>query len=297
MDVRLLQSFLTLAEELHFGRAAVRSGISQPRLSTDIRKLERILGLQLFDRTSRRTALTAAGVAFEAGTKRSLAELEKGVATARLAAKGAQQAVTVGYVAAAMMMGLPSVVRSFRTRNPAAILTLRELSTVPQLELLAQGLIDIAITSTVTSERDIVCHGRWRDPLFIVLPDDDPRSLSGGENARALELGVLASDPFVLFPAARAPDHHAEILAACGKAGFVPKVVQEAEGWHSLLSLVAAGIGVTIAPSVVRRLRVPGVRLHPISGKGFATSVTLCTGRGPLSGATSSFLELADFSN
>jgi len=179
----------------------------------------------------------------------------------------------------------------------SASLTLRELSTAPQLELLAQGLIDIAITSTVTSERDIVCHGRWRCPLVIVLPDNDPRSLPGEGDPRALALAAVASDPFVLFPAARAPDHHAEILAACGKAGFIPKVVQEAEGWHSLLSLVAAGLGVTIAPSVVRRLRVPGVRLHPIAGKGFATSIALSTRRSQLSEATRSFLELADFSN
>lgn len=292
METRLLRAFLTLTEELHFGRAAARSGVSQPRLSNDIRKLEQRVGAPLFARTSRRTSLTAAGEAFARSARRALDELDRGIEAARWNATGAQEPVAIAYVSTAMLMGLPMAVREFLLRNPAARLILRELSTVPQLDLLAEGAIDVALTSTVTKRAGTACHRRWRDPLVAVLPDQHEIGSFGREQG-PLSLDRLAAEPFVLFPAVSAPELHGEILAVCARAGFAPEVVQEAVGWHSVLSLVAAGMGVTIAPSVVSRLNVPGVRLNPIAGRGQATSVMLCTRRGPLSDSVKSFVDLA----
>ena len=134
METQLLRRFVLLAEELHFGRAAARSGISQPRLSSDIARLEREVGAALFARTSRRTALTAAGALFEKAARHALEELDRGIQGARWKSTGGQEGIAVGYVSAAMLMGLPAIVRAFRERNPAAPIVLRELSTVPQLK-------------------------------------------------------------------------------------------------------------------------------------------------------------------
>lgn len=295
MNIDLLRRFLVLADDLHFGRAASRSGISQPKLSADIRKLEREVGASLFARTSRRTALTAAGMAFAEAARRTLAELERGIASARWKATGAQEAIVVAHVSTAMLMGLPAIVKAFLARNPGARLMLRELSTVPQLELLAEGAIDVAITSTIGRQRNLVCHGRWRDPLVAAVPEDWAVGGAARRGALTLPLKDLRAAPFVLFPEAHAPDQHAEIRAACARAGFAPRIVQEADGWHAVLSLVAAGMGVTIAPSVVRRLNVPGVRSYALAGPRPATSLTLCTRRGTLSESVRSFIELAAF--
>jgi DNA-binding transcriptional LysR family regulator len=188
-----------------------------------------------------------------------------------------------------MLMGLPAVARAFRAANPAARLTLRELSTAPQLVLLAEGAIDIAVTSTARRRRDLVRHHSWRDPLAVVLPAAHPVAASGAP----VPLAALAGEPFVLFPATHAPEQHGEILAACAKAGFVPEIVQEAEGWHAVLSLVSAGLGVTIAPSAVARLNVPDIVLRPIAGRTPFTSLALCTRRGPPSPTLAAFLALA----
>jgi DNA-binding transcriptional LysR family regulator len=253
-ELRHLRYFVAVAEELHFGRAAKRLGIAQPPLSQQIRQLEHRLGVSLFSRTSRQVALTPAGEALLRGARRTLAEMGLAAAAARRAANGETDALRVGYTDSAALSVMPSAIRRFRSALPSVHLDLVEGSTAAQLDAVARDLIDLALVRGPVVQPAMRTEVVLREPFLVALPEHHPL----GER-ETVELRALGAEPMVLFPRHLAPDFHDTISAMCRAAGFTPLVAYEGAEYQTILSLVAAGLGVSLVPRSVENLQRRGV--------------------------------------
>ena len=262
MELRHLRYFVAVAEELHFGRAATRLRIAQPPLSRQIRDLEREIGTPLFDRTARGVDLTPAGNAFLPEARLTLAQAERAQRTALRAARGETGRLRVGFVEAATHSGvLPSVLGFFRMHLPSIGLSLFEMEAVQQAEALRDGRVDLGLIHSPPLDAD-----RWlrvepvhTDPLNLAVPAS--HRLAG--RAR-FTLADLETESFVLFPRDVAPSIYDSVIARCRGAGFSPRVVQEAAGWHTLVSLVGAGVGVAFIPRSLRQFKQAGVAYRSV---------------------------------
>jgi DNA-binding transcriptional LysR family regulator len=259
VELRHLRYFVAVAEELHFGRAAARLGIAQPPLSQQIRRLEELLDTELFHRTSRRVELTEAGRELLEGARRTLAQAEDTIIATQRTGRGETGSLTVAFAASVMFISLPTVIRTFRARYPSVHLELRELPTAPQLAALHTREIDIGFVRQPGKDKALAMETVMTEPLLIGLHKSHP--LASKEN---LPLKALAKENFVLFPRDVAPGLHAQVFTVCKEAGFTPHVTQESRELYTTVSLVEAGLGVTIVPASVQKMGWTGVTYKPI---------------------------------
>jgi len=260
IELRHLRYFRAVAHELHFGRAAERLGMTQPPLSQQIRQLEERLGVALFERTSRSVSLTAAGSTLLERSGAVFEALDEAVEGARRTDAGEIGTVTISFATSVMLNALPAIVREFREGAPDVRLELRELATAEQMDGLRHGRLDVGFVREVEREPELELETVLREPLLIGVPCSHPSS--GREGAHAL--ANFSGEPFVLFPREVAPGLHERILALCGEAGFRPRVVQRSFEIATTVSLVAAGVGVTIVPASIRKLRWGSVQFLDI---------------------------------
>lgn len=270
LDLRWIESFIILAEELHFGRAAARLGMAQPQLSHQVKRLEETIGFDLFVRTSRHVSLTAPGAAFLESASKTIKELKRSIHDAQRLDAGDQGTLAIGYVASAMLTILPKVIRRYRAAYPGVRIEMFEVSSAPQLESLAARKLDIAIV-TGDVPVNLLRRVALREPLVAVLPSNHALAAR-----RRIALAALADEQYILFPRAQTPLLYADITNACANAGFSPRIVQVAQTWHAIVSLVSAGMGITLAPASVGRFRVAGVKLVPLSGTPLEVIVNAC---------------------
>jgi len=244
IELRHLQYFLAVAEELHFGRAAARLGIAQPPLSQQIQRLEAALDVTLFDRTRRRVTLTAAGRALAA---RAPAVLEAAASLrddVREAARGRAGVLRIGAGASASLGVVPEMIARFRARYPDVVVRLDDRAAVPHDERLRQRLIDVALLrSPVPGMRATVVR---EEGLLAVVPRTHRLA-----RRRTVRVAELRDEPFVLFPREQAPAFHDDVQADFARAGFSAKIVAQATEWATVASMVAAGMGITVAPTSV----------------------------------------------
>jgi DNA-binding transcriptional LysR family regulator len=284
MDLRQLRYFVAVAEELHFGRAAERVGIAQPPLTQQIQKLERELGCRLFAR-GRKTQLTEPGVVLLEEASLILGQADRALEVTRRAARGEAGQLTVGVPPSVMLSGLPGAIRKYRERYPNVGFTLRELSTTAIEDAVRSGAIDLGFLREAQPGGLLSSEVVLKEPVIAVLPASHPLA-----NRNGCRLGSLKGEPFVLFPRRLGPDLHDRLLEFCAKAGFAPNVVQEATQWQTVVSLVEAGMGVSLAPACVRKFRWRGVVYRPVPGA--CTAVSACWRAEGLSPAAASFLKL-----
>lgn len=258
-ELRHLRYFVAVAEELHFGRAAERLGIAQPPLSQQVQALERALGVTLLERSRRHVALTPAGDAFLSSARRLLDDARLAAETARRTARGETGAITVAFAASVMFLALPRIIRRFRDQFPSVHLELRELATGPQLAALRTGDLDVGFLRHPPTDPALFTETVMTEPLLIAVSRRDPLA-----SRRRLALSELAQRDFVLFPADLAPGLHAQVTALCANAGFIPHVRQVSRELYTTVSLVEAGMGVTIIPASVRKMGWRGVKYFPI---------------------------------
>ncbi len=239
------------------GRAAERLGMAQPPLSQSIARLEKELGVRLFDRANRRLTLTRAGVVFLDEARSSIRHADAALALARAAEHGEAGEIRIGFVSAALYKHLPQRLTRLRQTLPAIQPKLLELSTNEQLTALAEGEIDIGFAHPPfgTAERLNVVEFT-PEKSVAVLPDD---GMTGG-----VTLAQVAALGLILFPAAQGPVLHAQIIDAFTRAGVEIRIVQEATRALTMLSLVAAGLGAALLPESIRQIRFEGVRYAEI---------------------------------
>ena len=262
MELRHLRYFVAVAEELHFGRAAQRLHIAQPPLSRQIRDLEREIGTALFERGARGVELTHAGAAFLPEARLVLAQAERAQRTAQRAARGETGRLRVAFVEEATHSGiLPDVLSFFRMHLPSIGLSLHELDSSQQAEALREGRIDLGVLSSppLDAERWLQTEVVYEEPLVAALPQTHRLAAKP-----RISLRELAAESFVLRPRPTDPASYDEILARCRAAHFSPTVAQEATGWHTVIGLVSAGVGVAFVPTSLALLRQAGVVYRPV---------------------------------
>jgi DNA-binding transcriptional LysR family regulator len=284
MDLRQLRYFVAVAEELHFGRAAERVGIAQPPLTQQIQKLERDLGCTLFLR-GRRTSLTEPGMVLLERARLLLTQADRAVEETQRAARGETGELTVGVPPSVMLSGLPSAIRKYRQRYPEVSFTLRELSTSAIEDAVRSGQIDLGFLREASPIAPLVAETVMLEPIVAVLPAAHPLAARP-----TLRLASLKSEPFVLFPRRLGPALHDKLVSFCASAGFTPNIVQEATQWQTVVSLVEAGMGVSLAPGCVRKFRWAGVVYRPL--RCLTTTVSACWRPESLTSAVGNFLKL-----
>ncbi len=288
IELRHLRYFVAVAEELHFGRAAQTLGMAQPPLSQQIKRLEVRLGVALFRRNRRHVELTDIGAVLLDEARALLAHASRVNEAVRRAAAGTAGTVRMGFVGSAAHEVLPALLRRFREAVPDARVTLTELATTEQVTAIADGTMDAGLVRMPISSTDVATRPLVEEPLVIALPDFHPLA-----HRRRLPLAALADQPFVLFGRQLNPLFHDEVISACHDAGFSPDVVQEAGEMPTIVSLVAAGLGVSLVPASMERLRTDGVVYIPLQGRGVRITIALAWRREHPSPLVSNLIRVA----
>ncbi len=255
VELRHLRYFATVADELHFGRAARRLNMSQPPLSVQIRRLEDLIGARLFERDRSGVALTPAGARLRLEVEELFGRFDEMLARVRSVAAGHAGALSVGFVTPATYGVLPERLAAFRARFPAVELILREMTTDAQIEALEGGAIDIGFVLPPLDRPGLVYRAVSQETLVVALPQSSPHARGVGP----LALKRLSSMPLVIFPRQHAPRLHDDVLTVCRRAGFSPAIGQQAVEMQTIVGLVAAGMGFAIVPASVRKLGRSGV--------------------------------------
>ena len=261
LELRHLRYFVVVAEELHFGRAAERLHMAQPPLSQQIRRLEELIGTALFDRTSRRVALTAAGSAFLERSRRLLDQAASDIDEAGRIGRGEQGRLDIGFISSAIPLGITERVHAFRSHYPAVHVQLHEGFTALILGRLLAGEIDMGVVRDSEPHPALSTSLLATEPFVAVVPVDHPAARQG-----TLDAAVLRDDPFVFYPRAAGERAYLLNLEPCRDAGYDPRVVQEASSWVTILHLVGAGLGVSIAPASATLNAPASVRSIPLAG-------------------------------
>ena len=288
LELRHLRYFVAVAEELHFGRAARRLGITQPPLSLQIQRLETELGVRLFERTNRRVELTPAGKALLAEGRHVLADFDNAANAARRAARGETGSLTVAFAASVMFLSLPRIIRRFRAQFPSVRLELRELPTGSQIVALRNGELDIGFLREPPPDAELTTETVMREELLLAL--SKRHALASRKRLRLID---VANEDFVLFPRDLAPGLHAHVLAVCAEAGVHPRIVQTSRELYTTVSLVEAGLGVTIIPASVRQMGWRGVRYYPIRSPSAVTRIDAAWRSDNASPILPAFVEIA----
>jgi len=259
LELRHLRYFVAVAEELHFARAAERLHLSQPPLSQQIRKMEEILGCELFLRTSRSVKLTPAGAALLDKARRTLGNVQRDIEDVRSVGGGEVGSLNVGFVSSAILTILPRILSTHREAYPRIHLRLYEGFTSRVLDGFENGTMDAGILRDSDPSETLHVKTLFTEPYVAVLPATHPCAGQKSISAR-----MLRDEPFVYYPRSAGARAFEKPLTIFEEHGFRPQIVQEASHWVSILSLVGAGFGVSVAPACVRRMASPEVVCLPI---------------------------------
>jgi DNA-binding transcriptional LysR family regulator len=298
MELRHLRYFVAVAEERHITRAAERLGIQQPPLSQQIRALEAELEIQLFRRKPRGVELTQAGQALFAEAQAILQQIDHAVTATRRTARGEAGRIGLGFTSSASFHPLvPQIIRDYRETHPLVALSLEESGTGELVAALTEERLDAAFVRSPISvspggpAEGIAVHSVLEEAMVAALPAG--HTLAAGPASRPLALATLAAETFILYRRPLGPGLYDAIIAACQRAGYSPTIGQEAPRMLATLSLVAAGLGVTLVPQSMRRLRVHGVVYRALdSGAGLVAPLNLAHRRGESSAAVQRFIAL-----
>ncbi|HEY5970356.1 MAG TPA: LysR family transcriptional regulator [Pseudoxanthomonas sp.] len=292
IETRHLRYFLTVAEELHFGRASARLHMTQPPLSQAIQAFEALLGTPLFERSSKRSvSLTAAGIALLPEARRILAQTGALPDLAQRAASGASGKLSLAFVSSADYSVLPPALRSFRERFPQVEIELREATSDMQLADLLEGRIDCGLLIPPLPDRaklELDYAPILREPLMLAAPTG-LRALRG---KRSIAIQQLPDLPLVIFPRRIAPAFYDAILAALRDAGIVARIGQEAIQMQTIVSLVSAGMGIALVPQSVSNLKRTGVQYVGLSGHHLTVETGVAWRRSNHSPVLAEFLDL-----
>ncbi|MDT0379260.1 LysR family transcriptional regulator [Streptomyces sp. DSM 42041] len=289
MELRYLTAFVAVAEELHFGRAAKRLQMAQPPLSQQIRQLERELGVQLFERNTRSVRLTSAGRSFLEPVHTVLRDLDLATRAAKAAGRGEYGRVTVGFAGASSHETLPLLTRAVRLAHPGIELAMQgQTYAHVALERVADGSLDLGFVRLPADRPGVRTRVISEEELVCALPSD--HRLAGPS---AIAPADLADEPFVSFPANAGSSLRDAAVRTCEEAGFRPRIVQEAPDSHTILALVAAGVGVTLTLTSCQHIQQTGLVYRPLAGSPVRLQAALAWRRDNPSAALRTVLAVA----
>ncbi|NMK45890.1 LysR family transcriptional regulator [Achromobacter sp. Bel] len=268
MQLRQLRYFQAVAEEGSFTRAAARLHIAQPPLSRQIRQFEDALGVQLFERTTRALRLTEAGRFLLEQSRLLTARLDEVLEGTRRLGQTQRRWFGIGFVPSTLYGFVPELIRQLRSADPQVEVGLTEMTTLPQLEALKAGRIDLGIGRILFDDPAIERRVLMTEPLMAAVPRHHPLAAMG-----SVSVDRLAQEPFVLYPARPRPNFADHVLGLFRAAGYALQVVQEANELQTAIGLVAAGLGVSVVPASVQRLQRQDVVHVRIEGDAFVSPV------------------------
>ena len=270
MEFRQFEAFLAVAEELHFGRAAEKLHMAQPALSRIIRLLERELGTELFERTTRKVRLTPSGEALIEPAKVIHVHVDGVRRIARSAQQGEIGSVKVGFAGTTGYSIMSILAREVSREQPGISLELQpQMYSGEALAMLRDGEIDLGVISSVAPVGISTLLAR-NETLMLALPSD--HELASQEE---VSVGQLRDQRFIAYPASHGSRVRDAMLSLCTAAGFVPHVAQEAPDPYSLLALVGADVGVAIVVGSSRHIQVDGVTYRPLIGSDISLPIAL----------------------
>ena len=262
MEIRWLEAFIAVAEELHFSRAAHRLNLAQSPLSQTIRRLERELDTPLFDRNTRSVALTPAGEAFLPYARRVFEDLELGRQATRARDGVVYGTVSIGFSGALNHQTLPPLTRAVRHRYPDVTLSLTgRVMTRDGVEQLERGDLDLAFVGLPIDPSRLRTRLIGRDPLGVVLPIDHPLA-----DRAAVDLAELADEQFISLPLGAGSSLAQLTTQACVDAGFRPRIAQEITDPFMILTLVSAGVGVALMTASAVQILPSAAVFRPLTG-------------------------------
>jgi DNA-binding transcriptional LysR family regulator len=260
VELRHLRYFRAVAQELHYGRAAERLHIAQPPLSQQILQLERELGVTLLIRSTRKVELTPAGHSYLERAVAILDAVDDAAAQAQRIAEGSEGRLTIGCVGSATYSLLPTLVRALKHELPGVDVSVRgEMLAPAQTGALLSGEIDLGLLRPPVEDPRLLVETVRRDRLIVALPDGHP--LAAGSE---LSIADLRDQEFVAHAGRGRSIMNALLAATCAEAGFVPRIHNEVEETSTLVTLVAAGLGVAIVPEPTAALDIAGVCYRPL---------------------------------
>lgn len=265
VEIRHLRYFIAVAENLSFSRAAEQLGLAQPPLTQQIQALEAELGVQLFDRKTRPIQLTRAGQTLLQEAQALLTRLEEAVRTTRRTHQGEIGYLTLGIHNSVANTILPNLLTTFHQQFPNVELKLQEVTVPQELVLLRNHQLDVVFhrsTMPYEGDADLSCYPLMQETFLLILPEKHPLV-----NLPEIPITALQGESLVL-PDLNVLPFYSQVIQACQTAGFEPKIEQtiRSGGIITLLSLVAAGVGLSILPSHVQVLHREGIVYRAIAG-------------------------------
>jgi DNA-binding transcriptional LysR family regulator len=243
MEFRQLRYFVTLAEELHFGRAAAREHIVQSALSQQLQRLERELGVRLLERSTHHVGLTAAGAAFLVEARQIIAQVDRAARVARSAA-GSSPRLRVGIIDASYD-SMPQILHEVQARFPDLVIHQVEVSVPEQYQQLIDGRLDVGLGRAALAPAGVASHLFRQDPLGVLVPDGHRFTFLDG-----VPVATLAEEPLLLAEDAQAPEFNQFVVEMCRSAGFTPAVYEgTVESIRAAADLVAGGRCLYCVPS------------------------------------------------
>jgi DNA-binding transcriptional LysR family regulator len=259
MNLRQLECFKVLAEELNFTRAAEKLHMAQPPLSRQVKLLEESLGVILFERTKRMVRLTTEGEYLKSEIGQTFRQLDQVKAHLTQIREGRSGILSVGYVGAAMHSVLPAILKKFSSRYAGVQLRLHEMDNTQQVEALKKGTLDIGFIRSRMNDETIALHPVFEESFSLVVPKTI--------NLRSVKpdgLKALAELPFIGFPMACAPDMVKSIYSILQKLKLTPAHTHESSQINSIMRMAEAGMGYSILPGTVSNAYKVGVKTHSL---------------------------------
>jgi DNA-binding transcriptional LysR family regulator len=258
VDLLSLRAAVTVADTLHFGRAAQRLDIAQPQVSQRVRKLEKELGFDIFVRSHHNVSLTAAGARVVQHAGDVLAAADRLSHVARGLRTGTAGVVRIGCVGSAMFGALTQILARCRTELPDVHLQVREMESPDQVASLRNGSLDLGFLRP-PGPRELRLRDVWSEPLVVALPAEDPLT-----DLEVVPTSSLTGRRVVVFPREAGPGYWDQIVAALADADVLLEQSRSADHITTLLGMVALGEGMTLVPASLIGVQLPGVAYRPL---------------------------------
>lgn len=260
MELKHLQAFVLLAEELHFGRTAARLHIVQPALSSRIRALEESLGAQLFERDRHRVALTETGRLFLPEALATLRQAARARDVAKLSASGEIGQLRIAFVSSVLPELLPKLLQAMKERLPRLELELKDMSSPLQVSALYDATIDFGLIRLPLAQAGLQTRLLFEEPFVVALPAGDPLAAK-----QTVEAGDLAGRPVFVLARKYAPGLYDRMLVSFQHRQVTLQIGRELGEFTTLLALVASGLGLGIAPAGAAAALPPNVLARPLA--------------------------------
>ncbi len=265
MELRHLRYFQAVAEEKHFGRAASRLHMAQPPLSQQIKQLEDELGVKLLSRTTRRVDLTPAGETYLARVRAILQSVDAAGDEAQRIGRGLEGRLVIGCVGSATYSLLPALARALREQLPDVDFAFQgEMLSPDQVAALRDGSIDLALlrpSGDPVDQTDLTSVTLREEKFVVALPEG--HRLASRSKVR---IGDLRDEDLIVHAGHGRSAMYDAVVGLCRDAGFEPVIRHEVAETSTLVTFVAAGLGVAIVPEPVSALVVAGTTYRPLTG-------------------------------